>query len=44
MPRSISNKPSSSTAKDAAIHEEFAGLYRDWAKHAPAEKRSSLRN
>ncbi len=31
-------------AKDAAIHEEFAGLYRDWAQHAPAEKRNSLRN
>ena len=31
-------------AKDAAIHEEFAGLYRDWAKHAPAEKRAALRN
>jgi hypothetical protein len=25
-------------AKDAAIHEEFAGLYRDWAKQAAAEK------
>jgi cellulose synthase operon protein C len=30
-------------AKDAAIHEEFAGLYRAWADHAPAEKRSALR-
>ncbi len=29
-------------AKDAAIHEEFAGLYRDWAKHAPADKRAAL--
>ena len=31
-------------AKNAAIHEEFAELYRDWADHAPAEKRPSLRN
>ena len=30
--------------KDAAIHTEFAALYRDWAQHAPAEKRASLRN
>jgi len=30
--------------KNAAIHAEFAGLYRDWAGHAPAEKRPSLRN
>ena len=29
-------------AKDAAIHEEFAGLYRDWAKQAPADKRPTL--
>ena len=27
-------------ANDAAIHEEFAGLYRDWATHAPAEKKA----
>jgi cellulose synthase operon protein C len=31
-------------AKDAAIHEEFAGLYRDWAKQAAAEKKASLRH
>ena len=31
-------------AKDAAIHEEFAGLYRDWATQAPAEKRPALRH
>ena len=31
-------------AKDAAIHEEFAGFYRDWAKHAPADKRAALLN
>jgi cellulose synthase operon protein C len=31
-------------ATDAAIHEEFAGLYRDWAQNAPAEKRAALRN
>jgi cellulose synthase operon protein C len=31
-------------AKDAAIHEEFASFYRNWAQQAPAEKRSSLRN
>ena len=31
-------------AKNAAIHEEFAGLYRDWAQHAPADKRAPLRN
>ena len=30
-------------AKDAAIHEEFAGFYRDWAQHSPAEKRPALR-
>ena len=30
-------------ATDAAIHEEFAGLYRDWAQNAPAEKRVALR-
>jgi tetratricopeptide (TPR) repeat protein len=29
--------------KSAAIHEEFAGLYRGWARHAPAEKQASLR-
>jgi tetratricopeptide (TPR) repeat protein len=30
-------------AKNAAIHEEFAGLYRDWARRAPAEKQAVLR-
>jgi cellulose synthase operon protein C len=29
-------------SKSAAIHEEFAALYRDWAKHAPVEKRAML--
>ncbi len=29
--------------KNAAIHEEFAALYRDWAKHAPADKKAFLR-
>ena len=27
-------------AKNAAIHQEFAGLYRDWCQHAPAEKKA----
>jgi cellulose synthase operon protein C len=29
--------------KNAAIHEEFAGLYREWARRAPAEKQATLR-
>jgi tetratricopeptide (TPR) repeat protein len=29
-------------AKNAAIHEEFAGLYREWARHAPADKQAGL--
>ena len=29
-------------SKDAAIHEEFAALYREWAKHAPADKKAAL--
>ncbi len=29
--------------KNAATHEEFAGLYRDWARRAPAEKQAGLR-
>ena len=28
--------------KGAAIHEEFAGLYRDWARTAPADKQATL--
>jgi len=28
--------------KNAAIHQEFAGLYRDWARQAPAVKRPAL--
>jgi len=31
-------------AKNAAIHEEFANLYRDWMNHASAEKKTALRN
>jgi cellulose synthase operon protein C len=31
-------------AKDATVHDEFASFYRDWAKHAPAEKRAVLVN
>ena len=31
-------------AKDATIHDEFAGFYRDWAKHAPDDKRAALLN
>ena len=31
-------------AKSAAIHEEFANLYRDWAKAAPADRQETLRN
>jgi predicted Zn-dependent protease len=30
-------------AKSAAIHEECAAMYRDWARSAPAEKRPGLR-
>ncbi len=30
-------------ARSAAIHEEFANLYRDWANSAPAERRDALR-
>jgi cellulose synthase operon protein C len=30
-------------AKSAAIHEEFANLYRDWAKTAPADRLETLR-
>ena len=26
-----------------AIHEDFAGLYREWARHAEADKRAALR-
>ena len=29
--------------KNGAIHEEFAALYGDWAKHAPADKKAFLR-
>ncbi|HZW32760.1 MAG TPA: tetratricopeptide repeat protein [Isosphaeraceae bacterium] len=29
--------------RNAEIHEQFAGLYRDWAGHAPAEKQAELR-
>jgi tetratricopeptide (TPR) repeat protein len=31
-------------AKDATVHEEFASFYRDWAKHAPGDKRTALLN
>ena len=31
-------------AKSAAIHEEFANLYRDWAKAAPADRQETLRS
>jgi tetratricopeptide (TPR) repeat protein len=31
-------------AKNAAIHEEFAGLYREWARRAPAGKQATLRS
>ncbi|HEX3446919.1 MAG TPA: hypothetical protein VHS97_01630, partial [Isosphaeraceae bacterium] len=31
-------------AKDATVHDEFAGFYRDWAKHAAADKRALLLN
>ena len=31
MPRSTTSRPSRSSPESAAIHEEFAGLYRDWA-------------
>src|ERR1017187_6598889 len=30
-------------AKNAAVHEEFAGLYRDWSRSAPAAKAAILR-
>jgi tetratricopeptide (TPR) repeat protein len=30
-------------AKSAAIHEEFANLYRDWARSAPADRQEALR-
>jgi len=30
--------------RNAAIHEEFAGLYKEWREHAPAEKKSALRH
>jgi cellulose synthase operon protein C len=30
--------------KNAAIHEEFANLYRDWMNHASTEKKTALRN
>jgi tetratricopeptide (TPR) repeat protein len=29
--------------RSAAIYEEFAGLYREWARQAPAEKQAALR-
>ena len=29
-------------SKSAAIYEEFAGLYREWSQHAPAEKQAAL--
>lgn len=31
-------------ARSAAIHEEFADLYRTWAKTAPADRQESLQN
>ena len=31
-------------AKNAAIHEEFADLYREWFKQAPPAKKPALRN
>jgi len=31
-------------ARKAAIHEEFAGLYKEWLANAPVEKRSALRH
>ena len=31
-------------AKNAAIHQEFAGLYREWSKQAQAAKKPALRN
>ena len=31
-------------AKSASIHEEFANLYRDWARAAPADRQETLRN
>src|SRR4051794_37406561 len=29
--------------KNPAVHEEMAGLYADWAGHAPPEKQATLR-
>lgn len=29
--------------RNASIHEDFAGLYRDWARQAPEDKRAELR-
>ncbi len=31
-------------ARNAAIHEEFAGLYKEWLGHGPVEKRPALRH
>ena len=31
-------------AKNAAVHQEFAGLYRQWSRQAPAAKKPALRN
>jgi tetratricopeptide (TPR) repeat protein len=30
--------------RNAAIHEEFAAMYRDWVRSAPASKRAPLKN
>jgi predicted Zn-dependent protease len=30
--------------KSAVIHEEMAGLYKEWIAHAPAEKKAALRH
>src|SRR5689334_16263760 len=29
--------------RNAAIHEDFAGLYRDWGRKAPEDQRAALR-
>ena len=42
-PRSTSSRRLQFDAKNAAIHEEFANLYRDWAKAAPADRQETLR-
>ena len=38
MPRSTTSRRSRSTPRNASIHEDFAGLYRDWVRHGPGRQ------